>query len=104
MESVVRFGTGFYGRYGCPILDPSFYALDLGFTDRNSSNIYSLDSRNFNQTYPPLQICKKKFPKRGKHPEVNPFLVGKVEFYPHSRGEILKPGERFTLSGAISGW
>ena len=93
------FGTGSMGDMGCHILDPSFYALDLGSpTEIQATSTHWIPEIS-TQTYPSASIVRMKFPKRGKHPEVN---------LTWSDGRILppipeefKPGERFTLSGAM---
>ena len=93
------FGTGSMGDMGCHILDPSFYALDLGSpTEIQATSTHWIPEIS-TQTYPSASIVRMKFPKRGNHPEVN---------LTWSDGRILppipeefKPGERFTLSGAM---
>ena len=93
------FGTGSMGDMGCHILDPSFYALDLGAPSEIQATSTHWIPEISSQTFPSASIVRMKFPKRGKHPELN---------LTWSDGRILPPipeefndGEKFTLSGAM---
>ena len=93
------FGTGSMGDMGCHILDPSFYALELGAPTEIQATSTHWVPEVSSQTFPSASIVRMKFPKRGKHPELN---------LTWSDGRILPPipdefkdGEKFTLSGAM---
>ncbi len=93
------FGTGSMGDMGCHILDPSFYALDLGAPSEIQATSTHWIPEISSQTFPSASIVRMKFPKRGKHPELS---------LTWSDGRILPPipeefndGERFSLSGAM---
>jgi len=93
------FGTGSMGDMGCHILDPSFYALDLGAPSEIQATSTHWIPEISSQTFPSASIVRMKFPQRGKHPELN---------LTWSDGRILPPipeefndGEKFTLSGAM---
>ena len=93
------FGTGSMGDMGCHILDPSFYALELGAPSEIQATSTHWIPEVSSQTFPSASIVRMKFPKRGKHPELN---------LTWSDGRILPPipdefneGEKFTLSGAM---
>ncbi len=93
------FGTGSMGDMGCHILDPSFYALDLGSPSEIQATSTHWIPEVSSQTYPSASIVRMKFPKRGKHPEVNlTWSDGRI--LPKIPDEF-KPGEKFTLSGAM---
>ena len=93
------FGTGSMGDMGCHILDPSFYALDLGAPSEVQATSTHWIPEVSSQTYPSASIVRMKFPKRGQHPEVN---------LTWSDGRLLPPvpkefeaGETFSASGAM---
>ena len=93
------FGTGSMGDMGCHILDPSFYALDLGSPSEIQATSTHWIPEISSQTYPSASIVRMKFPKRGNHPEVNlTWSDGRI--LPQIPDEF-KPGEKFTLSGAM---
>lgn len=67
------FGTGPLGDMGCHILDPCFWALDLGHPDwvQASSTHIEGDPASL-ETYPRATIIKYHFPKRSKNlPELD---------------------------------
>ena len=95
----MEFGTGSMGDMGCHILDPSFYALDLGAPSEVQATSTHWIPEVSSQTYPSASIVRMKFPKRGQHPEVN---------LTWSDGRLLPPvpkefeaGETFSASGAM---
>ena len=93
------FGTGSMGDMGCHILDPSFYALDLGSPYEIQATSTHWIPEISSQTHPSASIVRMKFPKRGKHPEVNlTWSDGRI--LPEIPDEF-NPGEKFTLSGAM---
>jgi predicted dehydrogenase len=60
------FGTGTLGDMGCHIIDPPFWALDLGYPTSVQA-----DPGPFNEeTYPQKTIVKWEFPARGDLPPV----------------------------------
>lgn len=93
------FGTGAMGDMGCHILDPSFYALDLGAPiDVQATSTHWLPEVS-SQTYPLASIVRMNFPERGSKPSV------KLTW---SDGRILPPvpkefakGQKFSPSGAM---
>jgi len=64
------FGTGPLGDMGCHILDPAFYALDLGHPDYVQASTTHYQSGIQDETYPRACIVKYHFPKRGRKPPV----------------------------------
>ena len=67
----IDFGTGSMGDMGCHILDPAFYALELGAPSEIQATSTHYIPEIESQTYPSASIVRMKFPKRGKHPELN---------------------------------
>lgn len=95
----IDFGTGSMGDMGCHIIDPSFYALELGAPLEIQATSTHWIPEIVSQTYPSASIVRMKFPKREKHPELE---------LTWSDGRILPPipeefkdNEKFTLSGAM---
>ena len=95
----IDFGTGSMGDMGCHIIDPSFYALELGAPSEIQATSTHWVPEIESQTYPSASIVRMKFPKRGKHPELE---------LTWSDGRILPPipeefkdNDKFTLSGAM---
>ena len=93
------FGTGSMGDMGCHILDPSFYALNLGSPSEIQATSTHWIPEISSQTYPVASIVRMKFPERGNHPELN---------LTWSDGRLLPPvpkefkkGETFSASGAM---
>ncbi|MBW8015880.1 MAG: Gfo/Idh/MocA family oxidoreductase [Planctomycetes bacterium] len=93
------FGTGPLGDMGCHILDPSFWALDLGAPESVQATTSHWEKDVMNETFPRASIVRFKFPARGKRPPV------KLTW---SDGRLLPPvpeffesGRKFTRSGAL---
>ena len=95
----VDFGTGSMGDMGCHILDPAFYALELGAPSEIQATSTHYIPEIESQTYPSASIVRMKFPKRGNHPELKlTWSDGRIQ--PPVPDEF-KNGEQFTLSGAM---
>jgi predicted dehydrogenase len=60
------FGTGPLGDMGCHILDPSFYALDLGHPDSVQAASTHIGDEASMETYPRACTVKYRFPKTKK--------------------------------------
>ncbi len=93
------FGTGAMGDMGCHIVDPAFYALDLGAPAGVQSTSTHWVCEVASQTFPRASVVRMDFPARGNRPPV------KLTW---SDGRILppvppefEPGQKFTPSGAI---
>ncbi|UCC21504.1 MAG: Gfo/Idh/MocA family oxidoreductase [Planctomycetota bacterium] len=70
------FGTGALGDMGCHVLDPAFWALNLGYPTsvEASSSIYvseiTWDKTLNTESYPRASIVRYEFPARGDMPPV----------------------------------
>lgn len=64
------FGTGALGDMGCHILDPAFYALDLGHPESVQATTSHWEEGIQEETYPRASIIRYEFPARGKRPPV----------------------------------
>lgn len=93
------FGTGPLGDMGCHILDPSFFALDLGSPTVLEGTTTHWEEGVMAETYPRACLLRMEFPARGKKPPVNLYW---------SDGRLLPPRPKwipndvqFYKSGAI---
>jgi predicted dehydrogenase len=64
------FGTGALGDMGCHILDPAFWALDLGAPESIQATSTHWQQDVSSQTFPRASIVRYKFPARGSRPPV----------------------------------
>ncbi len=64
------FGTGALGDMGCHIIDPAFWALDLGAPQNIQATSTHWQEEVSSQTFPRASIVRYKFPARGKRPPV----------------------------------
>jgi len=69
-RSWIDFGTGSLGDMGCHILDPAFYALDLGMPDHISATSTHWQDKVSSQTFPRASIVRYHFPARNSKPPV----------------------------------
>jgi predicted dehydrogenase len=93
------FGTGALGDMGCHILDPAFWALQLGppETVQATSTHYEPDVAS--ETYPRASIVRYTFPARGGRPPVKlTWTDGRL--LPPIPAD-LEPGRRLPRSGAL---
>ncbi len=65
------FGTGAMGDMGCHILDPAFWALDLGAPNVVQATSTHWQPEVASQTFPRASIVRMEFPARGSRPPVN---------------------------------
>lgn len=69
-RSWLDFGTGAIGDMGCHIMDPAFYALDLGAPEYVEAATTHWEPEVQSETYPRASIVRYKFPARGSMPPV----------------------------------
>jgi len=96
----VPFGTGITGDWTCHVLDPIFWALDLGAPSRVVAEAADYaDPRIRAETYPPGCVIRYDFPARGKRPAV------RVNWYEGSRKPPrppqLEPHRKLPEIGAV---
>ncbi len=65
------FGTGALGDMGCHILDPAFYALELGSPESIQATSTHWVPEVASETFPRASIVRYKFPARGTKPPVD---------------------------------
>lgn len=64
------FGTGALGDMGCHILDPAFWALDLGQPESVEATTTHYEPEVSEETFPRASIVRYQFPARGNMPPV----------------------------------
>ena len=93
------FGTGAMGDMGCHIVDPAFYALDLGAPSSVQATSTHWEPQVASQTFPRASIVRMEFPAKGTRPSVKlTWSDGRI--LPPVPKEFL-PGQKFTPSGAM---
>jgi len=93
------FGTGALGDMGCHILDPAFWALDLGAPNSIQATSTHWEPEIAAETFPRASIVRYEFPARGGRPPV------KLTWYDGRLlppiPEELEPGRKLPASGAL---
>jgi predicted dehydrogenase len=95
----VDFGTGALGDMGCHILDPAFWALDLGAPESVQATSTHWQEEVSSETFPKASIVRFKFPARGKRPPVKLTWFDGRLLPPVP--EVFEPGRKFPPSGAL---
>jgi hypothetical protein len=67
----IDFGTGALGDMGCHIIDPSFWALDLGAPQSIEATSTHWEEAVSSETFPRASIVRFKFPARGNKAPVD---------------------------------
>ncbi|QXD25877.1 Gfo/Idh/MocA family oxidoreductase [Opitutia bacterium ISCC 51] len=93
------FGTGSLGDMGCHIIDPAFWALDLGQPETIEATSTHWEEEVSSQTYPRASICRYQFPARGNKPPVTLHWSDGRLLPP--RPEMLPPEVKLFNSGAL---
>ncbi len=93
------FGTGALGDMGCHILDPAFWALDLGPPESVQATTTHYDPNVSAETFPRASIIRYRFPARGTMPPVTlTWYDGRLK--PPIPGDF-EPGRILDSNGAI---
>lgn len=93
------FGTGALGDMGCHILDPAFWALDLGQPTSVQATTTHYEAGVSEETFPRASIVRYQFPARGNMPPVSlTWYDGRLK--PPIPGDF-EPGRTLGSNGAI---
>ena len=95
----LAYGTGALGDMGCHILDPAFWALDLGYPTSVISEVKHHKPELADQAFPISSTLTYQFPARGKFPPLK--LVWTDGQYKTPRPKDLEKGRRVDASGAF---
>jgi predicted dehydrogenase len=93
------FGTGALGDMGCHIIDPAFWALELGSPSRIRATTTHCEKEFSSHTFPRASIVRFEFPDRGKKPPVK-LIWSDGRLLPPIPDELEK-GRRVPSSGAL---
>jgi predicted dehydrogenase len=93
------FGTGALGDMGCHILDPAFWALNLGHPERVEAATTHYIPEVAAETYPRASVVRYEFPARGDMPPVKlTWFDGRLL---PPRPKALEPGRKLAGNGAL---
>ncbi|MHC4742616.1 MAG: Gfo/Idh/MocA family protein [Planctomycetota bacterium] len=93
------FGTGALGDMGCHIIDPAFWALDLGAPEVIQATSTHWEKHISSETFPRASIVRFEFPARGSRPPVKlTWTDGRL--LPPIPKEF-EPGRKLPGSGAL---
>ncbi len=95
----VDFGTGALGDMGCHILDPAFWALDLGSPSSVTASTSHMPKDAIGETYPAASIVRYEFPARGDKPPVSLTWFDGGLMPPHPKA--LEPERQLATNGAL---
>ena len=95
----LAFGTGVIGDWVCHVVDPVFWALDLGSPVSIQAEAKDYDPKAHAETCPFGTVIKYVFPARGKRGPVTLFWHDGTEKLP--RPADLEPDRKVTDTGAI---
>jgi hypothetical protein len=93
------FGTGALGDMGCHILDPAFWALELGPPQSVEATSTHFEPAVASETYPRASIVRYAFPARGNRPPVKLTWYDGRLLPPSPPG--MEPGRSLPGSGAL---
>jgi predicted dehydrogenase len=94
------FGTGVLGDWCCHVLDPSFWALDLGSPSTvTAEKVVDWDPQKDTLTFPPGYVIRYEFAKTDKHGPITLYWHAGTERVPRVEG--LDPGVPPPGTGAI---
>jgi predicted dehydrogenase len=91
------FGTGVLGDWTCHIIDPVFWALELGAPAEVVAEVGDYDPKRYGLTFPRELHLTYRFPSRGDLPPVT------LHWYTHReppRPADLEPGRKLPRKGA----
>jgi len=98
-RSWMAFGTGAIGDWVCHVVDPVFWALNLGHPTSVEAETGDYDPEKHGETFPRASTVRYEFPARGDLPPV------KLTWYEGAseppRPEELEPDQKVTDMGAI---
>ncbi|MDP7638589.1 MAG: Gfo/Idh/MocA family oxidoreductase [Candidatus Hydrogenedentes bacterium] len=89
-----QFGTGMLGDWLCHVVDPVFWALDLGAPSSVFAEAEGFDSESQIETFPQSSKIRFEFPERGELPPVTMTWYDGDKYAP-PRPEELEDGEEF---------
>ena len=95
----VPFGNGTVGDWTCHVVDPVFWALDLGAPKTIQAQVKNWDFKTQGDAYPSGEIITYEFPANGKRGAVTLHWYSGTERIP--RPADLDPDEKVVDTGAV---
>ncbi len=95
----VPFGNGTIGDWTCHVVDPVFWALDLGAPSTIVADVKNYDPKTQGDAYPKGEIITFEFPAKGKRGPIKMNWYSGTERIP--RPPELDPGQNPVQTGAI---
>ncbi|HEX2972877.1 MAG TPA: Gfo/Idh/MocA family oxidoreductase, partial [Tepidisphaeraceae bacterium] len=93
------FGTGTLGDWTCHVVDPVFWALDLGAPTTIQAEAEDYDPKRHADTFPRRTKVKYQFPAKGNRGPITMYWYSGYDTLP--RPENLEPDRKVTDIGAI---
>jgi predicted dehydrogenase len=95
----VPFGNGTVGDWACHVVDPVFWALDLGHPQTIQAEVPNYDFKTQGDAYPKGEIITYEFPARGNRGPITMKWYSGVERIP--RPPELEADEKSVETGAV---
>ncbi len=95
----VPFGNGTVGDWTCHVVDPVFWALDLGAPKSIQAEVKDYDPKTQGDAFPRGEKITYEFPTKGRHGLVTMHWYSGTERIP--RPDDLEPGRREVGTGAV---
>jgi predicted dehydrogenase len=95
----VPFGNGTIGDWACHVVDPVFWALDLGAPKTIQAQVKNYDFKTQGDAYPKGEIITFEFAAKGKRGPVTMYWYSGTERIP--RPPELEPDEKSIDTGAV---
>ena len=92
------FGNGTIGDWVCHVVDPVFWALDLGAPSTVQAEVKDWDYKTQGDSFPPGDKVTFTFPAKGKRGEIT--MVWHSGKTPIPRAEVLEQGRQGVKTGA----
>ncbi len=100
------FGSGTIGDWVCHVVDPVFWALDLGSPVTIQARAQDYDPKKHAMTFPKGSIIKFEFPAKGKRGPITLYWYSGVERIPRPKGlgkDRKVPGTGAVVLGTTGG-
>ena len=95
----VPFGNGTIGDWTCHVVDPVFWALDLGAPRTIQARVKDYDPKTQGDAFPKGEVITFEFPAKGKRGPVTLHWYSGTEKIP--RPEVLEPDRKPVDTGAV---
>lgn len=95
----VPFGNGTVGDWACHVVDPVFWALDLGAPKTIEAQVKDYDFKTQGDAYPKGEVLTYEFPAKGERGPVTLHWYSGTE--PIPRPEVLEPERKSVETGAV---